>query len=406
MRNMERIKKRKKKPSRQPVRGLCGLAAAVLVLSGCVAAVPAFADSGPAEDHNEYSDYYDEVTNKGKTGDIDIDIEEMQTDPATGEEVPYEHEKTVLPGQDISKIVRVENKAEPAYIRLSVSYVSDGSLEWLSDEALQLDETAAAKWKKIGDYWYYTEPVPAGEKVPFMNGFTVPGSLTNEFAGEEFNVNITVDAVQSTHFDPDFDSDDPWFGTVIEQCEHSDGYDPGEEGDEVFSVEFEGGAEGLVRVGEDFFSNWTRLMPGDSLTDEVEIRDAYGPVAIYFRTETLEEDPLLSSLEIEIKNDDVVIYKGTMFGALKDPVLLGDYQKGESSKLTYTVTVPSWLPNSFSMSATQTKWIFTAKLPVDLPNTGGIGTAVFFAVGFSLASVGVGIAHWYFCRQRRNNHAS
>ncbi|MFR3808776.1 MAG: hypothetical protein ACLTX3_07460 [Lachnospiraceae bacterium] len=77
----------------------------------------------------------------------------------------------------------------------------------------------------------------------------------NRYSDQKMELHFTADAVQIKNFTPDFDSDDPWFGTVIEKSITDEYIIPGEKHD-LFSVSYEGGAEGLVKVGDDFFSNW------------------------------------------------------------------------------------------------------------------------------------------------------
>ena len=356
----------------------------LVCVSALCLAIPAFADD----------DSYEDVTNNGRTGAVNIAIVEYQAD-AAGSKQPYVDNKAVLPGQKVSKIVCIQNKEASAYIRVKASYDSDNDQTWLNNDLLavtgQQEEYSAAMagWIYRNGYWYYTQPVKKGQEIEFMSGFTIPSTLGNEVSGINFSMNFVAEAVQEVNFTPDFTAEEPWLGTLIEDSTYTPGYDPGTTGSDNFSVAFEGGAQGLVKVGDDFFSNWARLMPGDVVSDEVQIVDNYGPVAIYFRTENVASDALLSALEIEIRHNDTVLYKGTMAGTIDEPILLGDYERGDSSKLTYTVTVPSWLSNSYSMSETKTKWIFSAKSPIELPATGGRGIEAVTVAGSMFVAVAV-----------------
>lgn len=184
---------------------------------------------------------------------------------------------------------------------------------------------------------------------------------------------LTADAVQEANFTPNWNASDPWFGTVIETCVHTS-YDPKLTGNQVFSVVFENGADGLVKTGEDFFSNWASLMPGDTVSGQVTLKNSYRrTVTMYFKTESIADDALLKVLHLEIKNGDTVIYSGTMDGAVTERVKLASLAVNEEAILTYTVSVPKELNNSYALSKTQTKWIFSAYMSSSSGGGGGGG---------------------------------
>lgn len=314
--------------------------------------------------------YETEVINNVGIGDISISLEEFELD-GDGNEVPYENDKVVLPGQKVDKIVRITNEANTAWIRAKLEYTSDDGIRGLSDHMVTLDSD---EWIKAGEYYYYSAPVEKDSSIDFVREVRIPTEWDESYADKSFSVIVTADAVQTDNFTPDFTSGDPWFGTVIETCVHTV-YSPVQAGETAFSVVFEGGAEGLVRTGDDFFSNWGELMPGDTVSDTVQIKNSYSrPVTIYFRTETIADDMLLKALQLEIKNGDNVIYSGTMDGAITDKVTLAYLKSGEETKLTYTLSVPAELNNQYALSSTKTKWIFSAQLKSSSGGGGGGGS--------------------------------
>lgn len=302
--------------------------------------------------------YETEVINNVGIGDISISLKEFELDE-DGNEIPYENDKVVLPGQKVDKIVRITNEANTAWIRAKLEYTSDDGIRGLSDQMVTLDSD---EWIKAGDYFYYPVPVEKDSSIDFVKEVRIPTEWDESYADKSFSIIVTADAVQTDNFTPDFTSEDPWFGTVIETCVHTV-YSPVQAGKTAFSVAFEGGAEGLVRTGDDFFSNWGELMPGDTVSDTVQIKNSYSrPVTIYFWTETIADDMLLKALQLEIKNGDNVIYSGTMDGAITDKVTLAYLKSGEETRLTYTLSVPAELNNQYALSSTKTKWIFSAQL--------------------------------------------
>lgn len=305
--------------------------------------------------------YKTEVQNNISLGQVAIDLSEYQLDK-DGKEIPYANPRKIIPGETVSKIVRIKNLGNDAWIRVKAEYTAEEGINGFTDENLQL---SGDKWERHGDYYYYKEPVKSGNSVDFIKAVTIPEEWGNIYADKTLSINITSEAVQERNFTPDFTSDDPWFGTLIEERVYEPfTNDPGSK--DPFSVEFRGGAEGLVRVGDDFFHNFGTALPGDTLTDEAEIRNEYGrPVHIYFHTETIDpNNEFLKQLHLTIKNGSTTIFDDTMDKAVDENHMidLGEYEKGNSSKLNFSIYVPKELTNKYALSNTKTKWIFTAKL--------------------------------------------
>lgn len=318
--------------------------------------------------------YQTEVTNNIQVGDISIQLDEYELDE-TGKEIPYENDKTVLPGQEVDKIVRITNQANEAWIRAKLEYQMDDGMRGLSDACITL---SSDDWIKCGEYYYYKKPVPHGAKVDFINRMKIPYQWDASYSEKGFSVIVTADAVQTANFTPDFTGNDPWFGTLVETCVHTTFTKPQDTGTQNFTVTFKNRSEGFVRIGDDFFSNWGQLMPGDTVSDKVQLKNAYGrSVTIYFQTETIASDELLKAVHLEIRNKDKIIYSGTMDGAVKDGVELAYLRRGDTAELTYTLSVPPELNNKYAMMATKTKWIFNAVMKpasgtgVDLSSGGG-----------------------------------
>jgi len=302
--------------------------------------------------------YETEVVNHAGIGDISISLEEFELDES-GQEIPYRDFKTVLPGQRVSKIVRITNRADPAWIRAKAEFGPPDGIWGLSGEGLVL---GGGDWVRIGAYYYLKSPLEKGKSVDFIREVKIPADWDESLSGQSFSILASADAVQAANFTPDFSDGDPWFGTLIEACVHEE-YE-GEEGKKSdFSVSFEGGAEGMVRTGEDFFSGWGTLMPGDTVSDRVELKNRYSrPVTIFFRTETVAEDALLKALLLEIKSGDRTVFSGTMDFAQEEAVPLADLEPGGGAELSYTLHVPRELNNPYALSKTKTKWIFSVQV--------------------------------------------
>lgn len=167
------------------------------------------------------------------------------------------------------------------------------------------------------------------------------------------------------------------------------------------SVTYEGGAEKFVFLpgsewtDTDLFGNFKGVMPGDVVTQDIDIRNQYkgiDRVRIYLRAELHDENgnPLsesvaehedvvsmydfLSQLSMTVKQGDKVIYEATadQLDGLKENVSLGVYKYGYKSTITVELKVPADLGNEYANRAGEIDWVFTAEeIPApDGPDTG------------------------------------
>lgn len=308
-----------------------------------------------------------QADNRIAVGDVSISIQEFERDE-TGNLIPYKDGKTVLPNERLSKIVRIINEAEPAWIRARAEFIAGNGIEDADDSMLG---GISDSWIRRGEYYYYTKPVETDETISFFKEVLIPENWDERCAEKEFSIDVTAQAVQKIHFEPAFESDDPWFGLPIEKCVHSD-YEVCRVGKNMaFSVIFENGTEGLVKTGEDFFENFSALMPGDTETDSFILGNRYpAKLPITFRTEipddqSTESRKLLEDMELTIRRKDEVIYKGPLSAErLKDGVLLAVLQKDATEAITYQLCMPDQLGNASARSRAQVRWIFSTEYTV------------------------------------------
>ena len=305
---------------------------------------------------NAEDTYRTEVTNIVEVGEVDISLNEYTYD-SRGLPVPMAVQQKVHPGQDVDMLVTVSNVANEVWIRIQPVISSESGLEVIDESLLTIE--APANWVKKGSYYYLKTPLASKDSVTFMRGLTVPSTIKNSESGKKFTVDIAAEAVQTKNFTPDFTADDPWFGTVVEECVHNtkSDYDYGS----LLSIEFENGAEGLVKYGDDIINMWGTLMPGDTISDSIRLANNYSKaVDMYFRIEKLDDSKLLSQLDITISYGGAVLYTGKMDGSVMNKTLLATLYQGESGHLEFTIHVPEELKNQYALTATAMKWIFTA----------------------------------------------
>ena len=305
--------------------------------------------------------YSTEVVNTITTGDISISLEEFELDPE-GRRIPYVDGKVVIPGQHVDKIVTITNEAQEAWLRAKAEYNTDDGLEGMSDRMLG---GMSEKWKKCGGYFYYTEPVAGGESVDFFRQVVIPGEWDETCEEKGFSIGVTAQAVQRANLTPDFSSEETWFGIQVEKCIHDSHAIYQVESPAEFSILFANGSEGFIRTGEDFFENFSSMLPGDTLTDTLVVGNHFGETLdFYFYTDVPEQEEdsrmLLDQLQLTIQSGNTRIYEGSLGAeALREGIRLGDpFRKGDVRELTYTLHMPAELTNGSALQTARVRWIF------------------------------------------------
>ena len=140
------------------------------------------------------------------SGKIDIDlVEKVVVDSATGDAEVVEDffVEGVMPGQEVSKIVLVENEqyAEDAWIRVNITktiVLADGTA---GDAALLEIEPNTTDWtareEADGTWYYYNKPLSAEEEtVPLMENVVFSVKAGNEYQEAKAEIFVLAQAVQ------------------------------------------------------------------------------------------------------------------------------------------------------------------------------------------------------------------
>lgn len=146
--------------------------------------------------------------NKYDTGILDIDLDQYQIDKSGNRVVAQS--KSVLPGEKVSYIPAINNKGADCFVRLHVEAVMQD--QYIKRGITQEDIYGiGSNWKQIGDYLYYTEILKQGQTIDVFQGIEIPYIWTqrsHESSG--FTLYVYADAIQSTNYTPNFNSDSPW----------------------------------------------------------------------------------------------------------------------------------------------------------------------------------------------------
>lgn len=309
------------------------------------------------------------VVNELQTGIIDISLEEYMLDE-NGKEVVWEDQRDIMPGDSISKIPKITNKAMDCWVRAKVKVSS--KLQKVDSLSVEQIEGISDDWIKIGEYFYYKKIVKSKQTVTLFQALKIPEQWLKEHEENKIKIVVQVDAVQAKYFIPNFSVDTPWGGLVVEKCIHENGYDLNEfkaEQERSLTVQYEGGAKKLIAKPDDFFAQFGTLMPGDEQKDTVKIKNkGENSVNIFFKTEGLEEAELLEKTELTIKNrashseEERLIYKGNLRSKeIEEYLLLGCYEPNYEGEFIFTLKLPEELNNIYSLEKRKVKWYFMAE---------------------------------------------
>jgi len=151
----------------------------------------------------------DEKTNVFTVGDIDIEINEKNEEG--DENAEYDEwlkEQTIMPGEEVDKIVTVENTgSEDAYVRVTITVPADMTpvFVWEPDET-----PAAYKWAvddnkndpDNGVYvYYYTEKLaPKAETNALLVAMKLNGDVTEANVKDPYEVDVFAEGIQAASF--------------------------------------------------------------------------------------------------------------------------------------------------------------------------------------------------------------
>lgn len=147
----------------------------------------------------------DTATNVIVAGGLDVSIVEQQL--VDGELLPYpEQPIEILPGTSVSKIVSTLSLEAPGWIRMNYTVTvldPQGDQMDVSEEVLRsliLIEPDAALWTLRDGWWYYAEPVGAGESTePLFEQVSFSPEMGNAYQRCTILIHVTAQAVQQVH---------------------------------------------------------------------------------------------------------------------------------------------------------------------------------------------------------------
>lgn len=135
------------------------------------------------------------ATNVITSGNIDIELLETTIDGSEFQDV-----FGVMPGQEVSKIVKVANQGDnEAYVRISLEQfikLADGNVQTDVADLILLD-VDTVHWTEKDGYYYYNEPLMPGEVTnALFNTVTFALGMGNEYQNSKATIKVNVQATQ------------------------------------------------------------------------------------------------------------------------------------------------------------------------------------------------------------------
>ncbi len=196
-----------------------------------------------------------------------------------------------------------------------------------------------------------------------------------------------------------------------------------ENGDKLFKFK-----PGSSYTDTDLFGNFKGVMPGDVLTETITVTNNYigcEYIKVYMRAvphdasnplspsvaeqETVESsNDFLSQLSMTVRMGDKVLFDASPeeLDGLKENVLLGSLNRGETVDLTVELRVPIELENEYANRIGEVDWVFCVaqmedEPPTDSPQTGDNSNMALWIALLFISGMGI-VATTVYGRKKRH----
>jgi len=301
------------------------------------------------------------------TGIIDIKLQVFKINE-NNEEIEYKDTDKVTPGEVTSFIPKVVNYGEDCYIRVKVEYINN------SVDFTEYVTNFSNDFTKYGEYYYYDKLFNKEDVVKIFDSIKIPENVNDISNNKELNLTITVEAMQSKNFDPDYNLDDPWKGIVPTECES---YEAIVDNGAVVVIKYNNNTERDITIQNNFWDGIKECMPGDVISDSIMIvNNNKGKTKYYVELGTdgnnEKELELLSQIDFLITDkQDNVIFSGKLNSEGKN--LLKELNPKEAAELKFKLFVPFELSNEYANVNSKLVLVFSDDYKEETPPqpTGG-----------------------------------
>lgn len=317
-------------------------------------------------------------------------INMISMDSVTGEITEVYHQNpTVYPGAEVEKVVRVKNTGTAAvFVRVKITKIwgdsrgADGKVvpnPALPTDSILIDFNKTDWYYDAADgYFYYKKALLPGESTePLMKSFRLDEKSGAACRGKTADITVAMECVQANEAGAGY-----WGGTLKSlgvryvtgpavNIKTSAAFVSPEK---AFTFEINGG---------DLFSNFKKLLPGDSRSQEIEIKNIWSEdVEIFLRAEDTQQQgdaQTLRLLETLLKKYAVIritdesgktIYEGPVWGnpgkdeaapgSMRYPYSLGRFAPNQAKKLLVTLSLDETMDNELRELLGRIKWVLSA----------------------------------------------
>lgn len=281
----------------------------------------------------------------------------------------------VLPGKLISLIPTIENKGADSYIRAFV-YLNEYS-------GLKLNDLRGISdvWQyNPGDgYFYYKDVVKSDEVIKLYDMLSIPTNYDKQ--NINFDVKVSVDAIQARNFNPDFTSTTPWGNVEIKEYTDSGvyQYQKAVNPTKAVNITYNGKSNALISNKKDFFSDLPKLVPGDTYKNTMTLYNNFDKeVKLYFEGHPDKDisipNDLLEKVSLKITRDDgTVLFEGKLSKDIENKEIIS-LKPYETRHINYEVQFALDADNAYANIDHLVHWYFNTAFNDKKPNNGPVKT--------------------------------
>lgn len=307
-----------------------------------------------------------------ETGDINdsVYIDNANINPA---ELNESTRIKLDPGAKVSIIPTINNKGVDSYIRAYVNIDKDSGISLSNFSGI------SDKWKYNHNdgCFYYTDMFKGNDEVTLYNQLNIPTDYDKKDIN--FNVKVTVDAIQSRNFTPNFDESSPWGDVKIQKYLQTNVYQYKKADNSVSSlnITYNGDSNKLISNQEDFFTNLPTIVPGDSYKNTINVMNNFDKdINLYFEGHPNKDskfniqDDLLKEISLKITTDNrKEIYNGNLSKDIENQVILKLKPK-ETRQISYELYFDKEADNAYTDLDNFVKWYFNTSYDDTVPDNG------------------------------------
>lgn len=293
--------------------------------------------------------YDADIFNGFSTGAVKIDMTQECAKDDNIANCNYD-DYQISSNETISSILKIKNIGAPSYLRIRVNSINQDSEP--TEEPAIVD--LGANWQKIGDYYYLTRIAESGENITVFSSFTAPESWESN---QRITTIYNAEAIQAANFNPDFSSAMPWGDVTITRNTNGVPSDSSSQSSTV-TISYENSADQYIQIPDSFLAALNNLMPGSQKCGDIHVENNANYAREFFISGSLTGDKLGEVLHLNIANGGNSLYDGLLknFGEIS----LGEYYIGDSSDITFCLSLPENLGNEYANIPGDVNWVIRA----------------------------------------------